>query len=78
MGIFRLVEGNGKVHKVEVKILETKLLQAVVKSSLNMLRTVLRVPELGCEEKVLTLEAWDLRETLLKGSGDFLLVAVTI
>lgn len=66
------------MDEVEIKVLKTELLQAVVQSSLNLLRIVLRVPELGSDEDILSLEARDLSKGLLQGLGDLRLVSVDL
>ena len=43
------------MDEVEVKIVKLELSECVIQSSLDVLRVVLRVPELGCDEDVLTL-----------------------
>jgi len=69
-------EVDGPVDKVEVEILELKLGKGIIEGSLDGGRVVLRVPELGCDEDVLTLEAWDVLEGTLDAVRDLLLVLV--
>ena len=67
---------DGPVDKVEVKVFKLELGEGVIESSLDVLRVVLSVPELGCDEDVLTLEAWNVLEGTLNALSDFLLVLV--
>lgn len=79
MDIGPLVKGNGEMDEVEVEVVEAELSQAVVESCRYVLWTVLRVPELGCDEDVLTLEARDLTtKGLLEGFRNLLLVAIDL
>lgn len=79
VNIAALVKGNGEVDKVEVQVVEAELSQAVVESRWHILRAVLRVPELGCDEDILALEARHLAaKSLLESLCDFLLVAVDL
>lgn len=75
--IATLVESNGEVDEVQVKVIEAELGKAVVEGVCDMLGTVLRVPELGDDEEILALDS-ELAESLLEGSGDLLLVAVDL
>jgi len=74
--VLLLVESDGEVDEVQVEVLKTELGKAVVESSGNVLGLVLRVPELRCDEDVLTLNA--LGESLLECLGNLLLVAVDL
>ena len=76
VNILLLVESNGEVDKVQVEVVEAELSEAVVESRGNIVGLVLRVPELGCDEEVLTLDA--LAESLLEGLSNLLLVAVDL
>jgi hypothetical protein len=71
-----LVESDGEVDEVQVEVLEAELSKAVVKGGSDVLGSVLRVPELGGDEDVLTLNA--LAESSLEGVGNLLLVAVDL
>jgi hypothetical protein len=77
--VARLVESNGEMHKIQVEIFETELGKAVVESCGDILRAMLRIPELGCDEDVLALKARDLAaEGLLESLRNLLLVAVDL
>lgn len=76
VNIARLVEGDGEVDEVKVEVVEAELSKAVIKGRSNVLGSVLRVPELGGDEDVLTLDA--LAESSLEGIGNLLLVAVDL
>jgi hypothetical protein len=71
-----LVESDGEVDEVQVEVFEAELSKAVVKGGGDVLGSVLRVPELGGDENVLTLDA--LAESSLEGVGNLLLVAVDL
>ena len=71
-----LVESDGEVDEVQVEVVEAELSKAVVKGGSDVLGSVLRVPELGGDEDVLTLDA--LAESSLEGVGNLLLVAVDL
>lgn len=71
-----LVEGDGEVDKVQVEVVETELSKAVIKGGSDVLGSVLRVPELGGDEEILTLDA--LAESSLEGVGNFLLVTINL
>jgi len=74
-----LIKCNREVNEVQVEVLEAELSQAVVESSGHILRAMLRVPELGCDEDVFTLEAWNSSaESLLESLCDLFLVAVDL
>ena len=76
MRVLSWSEVDGPVDKVEVEILELKLGKGIIEGSLDGGRVVLRVPELGCDEDVLTLEVWDVLEGTLDAVRDLLLVLV--
>lgn len=76
MDITLLVERDGEVDEVQVKVVEAELGKAVVEGRGDVLGSVLRVPELGGDEEVLTLDA--LAEGSLEGVGNLLLVAVDL
>jgi hypothetical protein len=61
-----------------VKVLEAELLEAVVESGLDDLGVVLRVPKLGGDEDILTLQTGDLGERLLESFADLGLVSVNL
>jgi hypothetical protein len=66
-------------YQVEIEVLEAELSQAVVESRWDILRTVLRIPKLGCDEDILALQVGHLAaEGLLERAGDLLLVAVDL
>jgi hypothetical protein len=67
---------DGPVDEVEVEIVELELSKGIIESSLDVLRVVLGVPELGCDEDVLTLEAGNVLEGTLDALSNFLLVLV--
>lgn len=72
-----LIESYGEMHKVEIQVFETELRQAIVKRGWYILGAMLRVPELGGDEDILTLEAGNATiEGLLESLGNFLLVAI--
>ena len=64
------------VNEVEIKVVKLELSKCIIESSLNVLRVVLSVPQLRCDEDILTLEAWDILEGTLDAFGDLLLVLV--
>lgn len=74
--ILLLVESDREVNKVQVEVVEAELSETVVESGGNIVGPVLRVPELRCDEEILTLDA--LAESLLEGLSDLLLVAVNL
>lgn len=74
-----LVKSDGEVNEVEVEVVEAELSQAVVESWRYILGAVLRVPQLGCNEDILTLEAGYLAtKGLLERSRNLLLVSVDL
>jgi len=64
--------------QTHVKVVKTKLLKGVIKSTGNLLRAVLVVPELAGDEDVLTLKAGDVVEGLLDTLADLTLVLVDL
>lgn len=76
VNIALLVESNGEMDKVKVEVVETELSKAVVERRGDIVGPVLRVPELGCDEEVLTLDA--LAEGPLESLRNLLLVAVDL
>jgi hypothetical protein len=76
VGVLTRTKVDGPVDQVEVKVVKLELGEGVVKSSFNMLRVVLSVPQLGRDEDVLTLEAWNVLEGTLNAFGNLLLVLV--
>lgn len=69
---------HGHSGKTYVKVVELKLLEGLVESSLDVLGLVVVVPQLGSDPDVLTLEAGDLGEGLLDTLGDLGLVLVDL
>jgi hypothetical protein len=69
-------EGDGPVDEVQVEVVELQLSKAIVESLLNDGGVVLGVPELGCDEDVLALEAGDVLVGTLDALGDLALVLV--
>lgn len=65
------------MNKVKIQVFQLKLGKSIVKSSLDMSRVVLCVPQLGCDENVFTLEAGNVLVSTLDALGDFLLILVT-
>lgn len=76
MRVLSRAEVDWPVDEIEIKVVELELGKGVIKSSLNMLRVMLSVPELGCDEDVLTLEAGNVLEGTLDALSDLLLVLV--
>ena len=76
VNILLLVESDREVNKVQVEVVEAELSKAVVESRSDVVGPVLGVPELGCDEEILTLDA--LSESLLESLSDLLLVAVDL
>lgn len=77
MDILLLVERNGEMYEVQVQVFETKFCQAVVKRAGYIVGTMLRVPELGCDEDVLALEVGHVAaKRPLERTGNLLLVAI--
>lgn len=74
--VLLLVERDGEVNKVQVKVVKTELSKAVIESGGDILGPVLRVPQLRCNKDILALDA--LSESLLEGLSDLLLVAVDL
>lgn len=61
-------------HTVQVKVIDTELLEGQVQILLDILRIVMVVPQLRGDEELLSLD--DGRDDLLQSSTNFLLVAV--
>lgn len=76
MGIFSRTEVDRPVDQVKVKVVEFELGEGIIEGSLDVLRVMLGVPELGCDEDVLALEARDVLERALDAFGDLLLILV--
>lgn len=76
MRVLPWAEVDGPVNEVEVKVVELKLGKGVIEGGLDVLRVVLSVPKLGCNEDVFTLETWNILERTLDAFGDLLLVLV--
>jgi hypothetical protein len=66
------------VDQVEVEVVQLELGERVVEGGFDVRRVVLRVPELGRDEDVLTLKARDVGKGALDSLGDFLLVFVAV
>jgi hypothetical protein len=64
------------VDEVEVEVVELELGESVVEGGFDVLRVVLRIPELGGDEDVLTLEAGNVLEGTLDALSDLFLVLV--
>ena len=64
------------VDEIEIKVVKLKLRKSVVESSFDMLWVVLGVPELRCNEDILTLEAGNVLEGTLDAFSDLLLILV--
>jgi len=72
-----LVECDGKMNEIKVEVVETKLSKTVVKGSRHIFGPMLRVPQLGCDEHILALEARNTAmECLRQRASNLLLVAV--
>jgi hypothetical protein len=69
-------EGDGPVDEVQVEVVELQLSKALIEGLFNDSGVVLGVPELGCDEDVLTLEAGDVLVGALDALGDLALVLV--
>lgn len=69
-------EVDWPVDEIEVKVVKLELGKGVIKSSFNVLRVVLGVPELASDEDILTFEAGNVLEGTLDAISDFLLVLV--
>jgi len=74
--ILLLIESNGEVDQVQIEVVETELSKTVVEGRGDIVGPVLRVPELGCDEDILALNA--LAEGLLESLGNLLLVPVDL
>lgn len=70
-------EGHGPVDEVEVEVVELQLGEGVVEGLLDVLGAVGVVPQLGGDEKVLTLDA-KLLDALVQTLGHLLLVLVDL
>lgn len=70
-----ILDGDGEVNDVQVEVVKTPVLELLLADGLDALWIVERVPELGDEEEVLTLD-----DAFLDGAGNtlagLLLVAV--
>jgi hypothetical protein len=76
MRVFSRAKVDWPVDEVEVKVLESQLGKGVIKRSLDGGRVMLSIPELGGDEDVFALEAWDVLESTLDAICDFFLVLV--
>jgi hypothetical protein len=78
VGVLSLIESDGEMDEVEVKVVEAELRKAVIQRVGNVLGAVLGVPKLRCDENILSLQVRDLAaECLLERLSDLLLVSVT-
>jgi len=59
------------MHEVKIDVVGPKIFQSLVERWLNILRSMLAVPELSCKEDVLALDA-----RLLDTSANFSLIAI--
>lgn len=71
-----LLESNGPVDQVEVQVAQLELSKAGIQGSLDDLRAVLAVPQLGGDEEVLTLEAGNILVGALDAVRNLTLVLV--
>lgn len=62
------------IRTVEIKVLETELFKSLVELSLDEMRLVRTIPELGCNEELFTGD--DGRDDFLEGTTDLVLVLV--
>lgn len=62
-----ILEGDGEVDNVQVEVVNAQVLELLAGNGLDLLLVVEAVPQLGDEEKVLTLD-----ETVLDGASDTL------
>lgn len=62
------------IRTVEIKVAETELLKGLVEGSLDEMRLVRGVPELGGDEELFTGD--DGRDDFLEGTADLVLVLV--
>lgn len=76
MRVLSRTEIDRPVDEVEIQVVKLKFGEGIVKGSFNMLRVMLGVPKLRCDENVLTLEAGDVLEGALDAFSDLLLVLV--
>lgn len=78
VGVLAGAKRDWPVDKVEVEVVELELGEGVVESGFDVFGVVLRIPQLGGDEDILTLEARNLGERLLDALGNFLLVLVAV
>lgn len=76
MRIFAGAEVDRPMDEVEVQVLQLELGEGVIERGFDGGRIMLGVPELGRDEDVFTLEAWDVLESTLDAFCDLLLVLV--
>ena len=76
MRVLSWAKVDGPVDEVEVEVVKLELGEGIIESSLDVLRVVLGVPELGCDEDILTFEARNILEGTLDALSNFLLVLV--
>ena len=62
------------VRTIEVKVIETQLLESLVELSLDSVGLVRGVPELGCDEELFTGD--DGRDDFLEGTTDLFLILI--
>lgn len=73
-----MLEGDGPVDEVEVKVFEAELGKGFVESGSDVLGLVVVVPKLGGDEDVLALQAGDLSQGTLQALANLLLVLVDL
>lgn len=78
MWVLAGAEVDGPVNKVQIQIVQLKLGKSVVKRGLDVSGVVLRIPELRCDENVLTLKARDILEGTFNALSDLLLVLIAV
>lgn len=78
MGILPGTEVAWPMDQVEIKVVQLELGKRIVERSFNMSRIMLGVPELGCNENILTLEALDVFQGTLDALRNFFLILVAV
>jgi hypothetical protein len=79
VGVLGLIESDGEMNKIKVKVVEAELRKAVIQRTSDVFWAVLRVPELRSDENILTLQVGDLStESLLERLSNLLLVSVAM
>jgi hypothetical protein len=66
------------VDEIQVEVLKLKFGESIVEGCLYSRRVMLRVPELSCDEDILTLEPWDVLERTLDALRNFSLVLIAV